>query len=349
MLAALGARVAALEQRRDRSARALDRLGRALGSTHDRGAIVNAVLETSALIFRPEAAVFFARSGSRLIARAFDGRAGPGLELAVGEGLAGCAAGTGVVAVWPGPVALAAAEPLADEATTAVAVPVGSGSRTFGAIALYGREGAEPYSTADVEALRGLVSQAATAIENAELYEEAARLSITDGLTGLWNRRGFELRAASEMQRARRFGESFGVVMIDVDRFKLVNDVHGHQAGDAVLVELAHRLTEATRDVDVVARLGGEEFVLLLPSTTLEGTATLAGKLRDRVSARSFPIDAGDVLVTISLGVATYPDHGGSIKDLLAAADAALYRAKDSGRDRIEAATVAGRDSRDRT
>jgi diguanylate cyclase (GGDEF)-like protein len=166
--------------------------------------------------------------------------------------------------------------------------------------------------------------------------EHTARLSITDGLTGLSNRRHFELTAAIELQRARRFGEPFGVALVDLDELKAVNDRHGHQAGDAVLVELARRLTEATRDVDLVARIGGDEFVVLLPNTDAAGTRTVARKLIGRVNAPPFLVDGAEYCVTVSIGLASYPESGDTVNELLAAADAALYRAKAAGRNRME-------------
>ena len=138
--------------------------------------------------------------------------------------------------------------------------------------------------------------QAETAIENSFLYEEAVRLSLTDGLTGLWNRRHFDLRLEAELSRAVRFSEPFAVVFVDLDQFKAVNDRHGHQAGDTVLVELARRLTEAVREVDLVARWGGDEFALLLPKTGLAGALRLAEKIRaGRSRDAPFRIDSRPV------------------------------------------------------
>ena len=318
--------------------RVLDHLGEVLGSTHDRGAIVNAILDAATLLVRPEAGVFYVHAGPRrLVARAASGAAAEGFELPVGEGLAGQAAHAGQVVAAPGDVEPSSAEPTKAGASS-VALPVRSGTRPFGVLALYGIGDGRSLSSSEVDALQSLARQAATAIENTFLYEEAARLSITDGLTGVWNRRQFDLRAAGEVQRAVRFSESFGVVMVDLDRFKAINDTHGHQTGDAVLVELARRLTEATRDVDLVARFGGEEFVLMLPNTTNAGALIVAEKVRERIGAEPFVVDDLAIDVTVSVGVASYPEHGSTVKELVAAADAALYRAKAGGRDRVEAA-----------
>jgi diguanylate cyclase (GGDEF)-like protein len=170
------------------------------------------------------------------------------------------------------------------------------------------------------------------------LHEETRRLSITDGLTGVWNRRHFDMRCAEEVDRSVRFGDPFAIVLADLDWFKQVNDVHGHQAGDAVLVELAERLTAGSRDVDLVARYGGEEFAMILPRTDVDGAVRLARKLRETVAATPFPVGADVLDITMSVGVAVFPRHGGTAKEVVAAADAALYRAKAAGKNRVEAA-----------
>ncbi|MGI8984021.1 MAG: GGDEF domain-containing protein, partial [Acidimicrobiales bacterium] len=219
----------------------------------------------------------------------------------------------------------------------AMAVPVRSGGHSFGVLGYYGRE--SPFEEEDVHSLEILVRQAETAIENSFLYEEAVRLSLTDGMTGLWNRRNFELRLESELSRALRFSEPFAVVFVELDQMKAVNDRWGHQAGDTVLIELARRLTEAVREVDLVARWGGDEFTLLLPKTGLDGALRLAEKIRAAVGTAPFRIDSGSLDITISVGVAAYPEHGASGKDLVNAADAVMYQAKALGRNRVEHAS----------
>jgi two-component system cell cycle response regulator len=294
-------------------------------------------VETATLSLGPVAAVFYAAAGGRLIPRASRPDGAVTVELLEGEGLAGAAANAGKPVTWPGPIGLSPSEP-AEPA--AIAVPIGVRGRPFGVVALYGRRPGRPptFDADDLSLLRSLVRQAEVVAENAWLYDEAKRLSITDGLTGVWNRRQFDLRASEENHRATRFDEPFGVVLVDIDHFKNVNDVHGHQAGDAVLVDLARRLTEATREVDVVARYGGEEFALILPKTPLDGSVVLAEKVRDAIASEPFLVDGTSISVTISVGVAAYPDHGKTVHELVASADAALYRAKTGGRNRVEEA-----------
>ncbi|MDP9019749.1 MAG: GGDEF domain-containing protein, partial [Actinomycetota bacterium] len=174
-----------------------------------------------------------------------------------------------------------------------------------------------------------------TSIDRTFLHEEARRLAVTDGLTGVWNRRHLDLRCSEELDRAARFGERFALVMCDLDGFAELNNRFGHQVGDAVLVEVAGRLTGSTRRVDLVARYGGEEFLLLLPRTDLPGALEVAEKVRAAVSCRPVPTDAGEVTVTLSLGVACHPEHGTTVRALIGAADAAMYEAKRAGKNRV--------------
>ncbi len=161
--------------------------------------------------------------------------------------------------------------------------------------------------------------------------QELERLSITDGLTGLYNRRHLMERLATEVSRARRAKHGFAVLMVDVDHFKKYNDTHGHLAGDEVLIRMAAILRESTRDVDCAARYGGEEFLVMLPETTLDGGVDAAERLRARLATEEF---AGDK-ITLSIGVAEFPEYGETPEAVIASADAALYRAKREGRDRV--------------
>jgi len=342
MLVRIRERRKVLEERDAAFRSALNRLGDALTVTHDRAGIISAVLETSALSVGAKCGVFYAvlPANGGLRAMSCYGCAVKGNTLKPGEGAAGTAVARDEVVHVPGGVTLAPSEPIAD---AAVAIPLRRGNHAIGVLALYGRGPAETFDADDVHLIQSLTHQAEVAIENTFLYEEATRLSITDGLTGLWNRRLFDLRINEELQRAIRFQEPFGLLLVDLDHFKSVNDRYGHQAGDAVLVELARRLTDATREVDVVTRFGGEEFALILPKTPVQGTMRLAAKVREVVANEPFAAGNASFPVTVSVGAAAYPDHGLSAGELLAAADAALYRAKENGRNRVEEAEPGGR------
>ncbi|MEW6131579.1 MAG: sensor domain-containing diguanylate cyclase [Pseudomonadota bacterium] len=169
--------------------------------------------------------------------------------------------------------------------------------------------------------------QLGSAIENARLYEEKRQAALHDALTGLDNRLSMDLTLARLLAEARRYRRPLAVAMADIDFFKKFNDSYGHQAGDALLTEVAQRLRCGTREADMVARYGGEEFLLLLPHTTLEQAAALAERLRQTIES-STP-------VTISIGVAALGPQHDSQDTLIKAADDALYRAKQSGRNRV--------------
>jgi diguanylate cyclase (GGDEF)-like protein len=166
--------------------------------------------------------------------------------------------------------------------------------------------------------------------------ERLERLAIKDDLTGLYNYRYLQSRLNEEFKRAERYREPLSCAMIDIDHFKTFNDRFGHEVGDRVLAEVAGRLLEAVREVDVVARYGGEEFLLVLPSTHLAGALTVAERVWRTIGKAPFPLDAHEEQITVSIGVALYPSRGVSTRDeLLKAADRALYRSKDDGRNRI--------------
>ncbi|MFL5796604.1 MAG: GGDEF domain-containing protein [Actinomycetota bacterium] len=170
---------------------------------------------------------------------------------------------------------------------------------------------------------------------------ETERLTLLDPLTGVWNRRYVEQALREQVKRHRRFGSAFALLMIDIDRFKLVNDHHGHPAGDAVLLGVASALGHSIRaDLDVLARLGGEEFVVVLPETDTLGGAVAAEKLRNLVSRTTFDFEGAAISITVSVGVAACPEDGVDALRLMAAADAALYRAKESGRNRTMTAST---------
>jgi diguanylate cyclase (GGDEF)-like protein len=165
---------------------------------------------------------------------------------------------------------------------------------------------------------------------------ELERLSRTDALTGVYNRRHLDEQLGAAASAGRRYGLGVGVVLMDIDRFKQVNDTFGHAAGDAVLSQIANRLASCIRAEDILGRWGGEEFIVICPFTGLEGARALAERMRSCVSATPIVAPAATVTVTISAGCAaglgTDPDG------LVRAADRALYAAKAAGRDRVELA-----------
>ncbi len=180
----------------------------------------------------------------------------------------------------------------------------------------------------------GLRKRAEEAVRRAEVAQERA---MTDALTGLLNRFGLQHILAREFSKARRYNRPLSCLMIDLDYFKAVNDAHGHGVGDTALQQVAIVLTENVRGSDVVFRYGGEEFLVLLPETDLEGAMRLAEKIREAAHSRSFGDGERVFPLTLSAGVASLWDNE-SGNDMIARADMALYQAKGQGRNRVEAA-----------
>jgi diguanylate cyclase (GGDEF)-like protein len=185
-----------------------------------------------------------------------------------------------------------------------------------------------------------LAGQATLSIENVDLHETVQQQAVTDELTGLFNVRQFHSRLDNEIERAERFGQPMSLVMLDIDKFKSVNDTYGHQQGDRVLVEVARVLRRLSRDVDLPARYGGEEMAVVLPQTDLRGAELGAERMRAAIEGMQIQrLDGGGLLpITASFGVASFPSQAADKTSLIAAADAALYRAKRGGRNRVERA-----------
>jgi diguanylate cyclase (GGDEF)-like protein len=192
------------------------------------------------------------------------------------------------------------------------------------------------YTSADLEILELLSANAAIAIENARLFAETRRLAITDGLTGVYNRRHFFELAEHEWTRAIRYKREVAVMMIDADHFKRVNDTLGHMIGDEVLRAIALRCGDTIRAIDVMGRYGGEEFAVLLPETSLEQAQQVAERLRLYIAATPIITNAGPLTMTVSIGVASCGGQAHlSLDQLLDRADQALYMAKRQGRNMV--------------
>jgi diguanylate cyclase (GGDEF)-like protein len=167
-----------------------------------------------------------------------------------------------------------------------------------------------------------------------ETADELRKIAAVDGMTGLFNRRHFDALAAAEWERSRRYRRPLSVLMVDIDSFKSINDRFGHHVGDRVIVQIANACRDHRRQSDLVARLGGEEFALLLPETDLEAAVIVAERLRDVISRHVLALPDDNIAVTVSIGVSTASVEN-TLGDMLNEADGALYEAKGSGRNRV--------------
>jgi diguanylate cyclase (GGDEF)-like protein len=222
------------------------------------------------------------------------------------------------------------------ESASRMCIPLVSFGQTLGVLVLDSiRSGC--FNVSDIQSLESVADICATAIQNAHYVERVKHLAYLDGLTGIFNRRYFELRIEEELERARRFKSGMAVIMVDIDQFKRLNDDFGHLLGDEVLRQVSSIFSQQLRKIDVVCRYGGEEFAILLSQTSQQHALGVAEKLRRMVDSWQFP--GVPRSVTISAGVATCPDHGTTREELVKAADAGLYAAKQAGRNCIRDAS----------
>ncbi len=229
----------------------------------------------------------------------------------------------------------AAAGPFPDD--TAAIVPLELEATLPGLLLLGPRMTGEPYEQADLALLQTLADSSSVALRNADLLDRLKREVSVDPLTGCLNRRGFTERLEAEIARARRYRRPLTVVLLDLDRFKLLNDEEGHEAGDYALKRLGSTLRRTLRTSDYVCRYGGEEFALLCPETTKADSLLLAERIR-RTIAGLEPDELIPRRLTASFGTAALPDDAPDAAELLRAADRALYRAKADGRDCVRTA-----------
>jgi diguanylate cyclase (GGDEF)-like protein len=366
--------VRALTASRDQLRGHLGLLGDTLSSTHDLDRILQVIVQTALaatgaqagilLLVDPAQGLLVSQCGEGLAERSAE----TDVRVPLGEGLLGSVATSGEARRGrvdrDGPM-LSPGEP---RCRTYLAVPFGDTEETEvpaarGVLALYDRHGFDDFDEADVATLRTFAGQAAVALDNVRVHEQAQRLSLADPLTGLSNYRYLKESMRREVARASRFGRMLAVVAVDLDRFREVNEAYGHPAGDAVLAEIARRLRAEIREVDLAFRYGGEEFVVLLPETDADGAAVLAQRVgaavrRTPVSVAAVqrppegaaqgpsegaaqrqpegaaqPAEPARIAMTVSIGIAVYPDHGATGQCLLRAADDALHAAKAAGRD----------------
>ena len=223
-----------------------------------------------------------------------------------------------------------------DVKNTYLCIPILAQGRALGILHFQTTDSSPSLSESELSFKTTFAAQMGLSIANIRLREALRSQSIKDPLTGLYNRRYLEEMLEREIRRAARSEQPLGVLMLDLDHFKSFNDTYGHDAGDVVLREAASFLVRSIRAEDIVCRYGGEEFVVILPTATLAATQSRAERLRSKIRELTVLHQGKSLgMITVSIGVAEFPEHGLSLKELLASSDAALYRAKREGRDRV--------------
>jgi diguanylate cyclase (GGDEF)-like protein len=223
-----------------------------------------------------------------------------------------------------------------------ISIPLKIDGRVIGVLNLSDKATGEEFNKEDLNVIQSFAAHAAIVMERhifINKTEELKKLTITDPLTGLLNRRYLHERLRDELARSERHSHNFSLLMLDIDGFKNCNDTLGHPVGDKILKTVADTLLNAVRSIDIVARYGGDEFVVILPETVNSVAVDIAERIRNNMSQKMVHTN-GDFpqthTLTTSIGIASYPEHGETVEQLLANVDKALYYAKNRGKNRVE-------------
>jgi len=334
-MALQNARLYSLERKRARQLEVINAIAQQTTAVLDQEELLVKACGLIQRSFRVGHVSVLLRDDDGLVLRAsqgdFTASAPPGGPLPASDGLWGQALAAGKTLI-DNDVRTGSEPGLHQEARSRMCVPLVSFGQALGVLVLESEQTAS-FQESDVGSLEAVADICATAIQNAHYVDRVKQLAYLDGLTGIFNRRFFELRITEELDRARRFHSGMAVLMVDIDQFKRLNDDFGHLLGDEVLRQVSSIFCQQLRKIDVVCRYGGEEFSILLSQTNAQHALAVAEKLRRLVENWQFPGVARPV--TISAGVATFPEHGTSRDDLVKSADAGLYSAKQGGRNRV--------------
>jgi len=340
-MALQNARLYSLEQQRARQLQAINAIAQQTTAVLDLEELLNRVCQLIKDAFRVSHVSLFLREDQDLVLRAHHGTLTPripqgGRFPASNEPWASIL--TGSRTMVESDLRSATTMKFFAESASRLRIPLVSFGQALGVLALDSSQ-PDAFRDGDLESLESVADICATAIQNAHYVERVKQLAYLDGLTGIFNRRFFELRIIEEIERARRYGTGMAVIMADIDQFKRLNDEFGHVLGDEVLRQVSSLFNQQLRKIDVVCRYGGEEFGILLTQTNAQHAMNIAEKLRKIVAAWQFP--GVPRTVTISAGTAAFPDQGITRDELVRAADSGLYAAKVAGRNRVCLGTVA--------
>jgi len=325
---------------------AIQVLSKVLGSALDTDAIFKAVIDNSQKVFKAKKCSIWLLDERKQVLRikeAFGWKREEAIaqNVALGEGIIGYVAQNGD--------AVSIAEIKKDYQLTDIAkhstvpsmicAPLKHGKKIMGVINIEEMDD-EKQTSEDIRLLSLLATLTAMAINNARLHAKTVELANTDGLTKLFNNRFFQQFLENEIAKCSKNGQNVSIVMTDIDHFKNFNDVYGHQVGDFVLEETAKVLKQSIRKGDLPARYGGEEFIAVLPNTDVKSAFAIGELIRKNVEAKRYSYKDKDLGVTISVGVATYPIHGKTSKELVKHSDLGLYEAKENGRNQVRIAKM---------
>lgn len=334
-IAVENARLYSLERERARQLEAINKIAQQSTAVLDVNELLHQACWVIQLAFRVAHVSIFLREGTDLVLRAHHGNLSPRFEVNVRfpihrEPWREVMSTGRVIETDLGSAPDTTS--IFEDCLSRLSIPLVSFGQSLGVLTLHSSE-RNSFRGIEIPPLESVADICANSIQNAHYVERVKQLAYLDGLTGIFNRRYFELRITEEVERAKRYGTGMAIIMADIDDFKRLNDDFGHCVGDEVLRQVSSLLQEHLRKVDVVCRYGGEEFALLLPHAKAPEAAAIADKLRCLIEKRMFPgVKRG---VTISAGIAAFGPHGETRDELLQAADRALYRAKQSGRNRV--------------
>jgi diguanylate cyclase (GGDEF)-like protein len=340
-LALENARLYSMERRRAEQLEAINAVAKKTTRVLDLDELLTVVCRLLLDWFRIDHVAVLLAEGDTLRVRAYEGRLTPNLAmgaiLSPGAGLAARALSTGRSVIENDVNSVEGYIAGFAETQSEMCVPLIIFGEKLGVLALDSAQ-RNAFVPEDIQPLESVADICAAAIQNAHNFDRMKQLAYVDGLTGIHNRRYFEMRIVEELERAGRFQGRMSVIMVDIDHFKKMNDEFGHLLGDEMLRAVSSILKQQLRKMDMVCRYGGDEFAIVVPETTGESAMRVAEKLRRQIETHFFP--GVPRAVTISCGVADYPAHGVTRDEVVAAADAALYLAKQAGRNRVASASM---------